>query len=115
MKKSIHLSKYQYNNLNDELVYALKNTSNDDLKYWAKFSIALIPNIALRKIVNLGDFVGKFAKVIYTESKELLVAGYEFRLKSHTRFKLEKINEFSYSAYEDFKNMGFLHTEALLF
>jgi len=106
MNKSIELSKNQYNNLNDELIHALKNTSHNDLKYWAKFTISLLPNIALRKVINLGDLLGKFAKVIYKESKDLLIAGYEFRLKSHTKYKLEKINEFSYSAYEDFKNIN---------
>jgi len=96
----------RYQQLEKELHHALKTTSKEELRHWAKCTALVFPKVTIRRAINLAEVTGYAAKGTLSEAKNAINASLEWRLRSHTKQRAVELSVFASESYNDVKNLS---------
>ena len=96
----------RFQQLQNELLYALNNTEKKELKQWAKRTALVFPKVTVRRVKNIVGFIGITAIGTAVESKKFIKAGLERKLYSHAKQRADDLSIFTLESYQNIKELS---------
>ena len=96
----------RFQQLQNELRYALNNTEKKELKQWAKRTALVFPKVTVRRAKNIVGFIGITAIGTAAESKKFIKAGLERKLYSHAKQRADDLSVFTLESYQNIKELS---------
>ena len=96
----------RFQQLQNELLYALNNTEKKELKQWAKRTALVFPKVTVRRVKNIVGFIGITAIGTAAESKKFIKAGLERKLYSHAKQRADDLSVFTLESYQNIKELS---------
>jgi len=106
MVQTITIEFTRYQQLQNELRYALNNTEKKELKQWAKRTALVFPKVTVRRAKSIVGFIGITALGTVAEGKNFITASLERKLFSHAIQRADDLSVFTLESYQNIKELS---------